>query len=238
MATGAYRNIKIAGLQRVSLIDYPRHIAASVFLAGCNLRCPYCHNRWMCDATNVEEAMAVEDFMAWLETRQGLLDGVCVSGGEPTLQAELPAFMREIKERRFEVKLDTNGTRPQMLGHLLDEGLADYVAMDVKAPLDARYRQMAGRPVKMEAIRESMELLRTRAPAYEFRTTVAPGLDEADLVDIAGALEGDDTWFLQVFRYTEEVDGALADAEALDEEALAKAVQRLKKVIPGVSLRE
>ncbi len=231
------RSIKIAGLQRVSLIDYPQHVAASVFLAGCNLRCPYCHNRWMCDAASVAEAVTVQDFLAWLETRQGLLDGVCVSGGEPTLQAELPGFLNEIKERGFDVKLDTNGTRPEMLECLLDKDLLDYVAMDVKAPLDERYQQMAGRPVDLEAIRESMNLLRARAPAYEFRTTVAPGLGKEDLFAIAGELEAGDGWVLQAFRYTDEVDAALADAEALDEEALAEAVKELRQTVPGVRVR-
>lgn len=220
------------------MIDYPKHIAASVFLAGCNLRCPYCHNSWMCNAARVEPIMAVDEFLAWLETRQGLLDGVCVSGGEPTLQSELPSFLREIKDRDFSVKLDTNGTQPDMLRCLLERGLLDYVAMDVKAPLDERYTQMAGRPVELDAIRASMALLRSKSPDYEFRTTVAPGLDERDLMAIAHELENGEPWFLQIFRYTEQVDAALADAEALGEDALAEMVPKLQSVAPGVSLRE
>jgi pyruvate formate lyase activating enzyme len=238
MKLRSYRSIRIAGLQRVSLIDYPKHIAASVFLAGCNLRCPYCHNRWMCDATDVEEAIAVQSFLAWLETREGLLDGVCVSGGEPTIQSDLPPFLCEIRERGFGVKLDTNGTRPEMLDRLLEEDLLDYVAMDVKAPLDERYYRMAGRPIELSTIRTSMALLRSKAPTYEFRTTVAPGLGTEELVAIASELEDGDAWIIQPFRYTKGVDAALADAEALDEDALVPIVEKLQQRLPGVGMRK
>jgi len=229
--------MKIAGLQRVSLIDYPDRIAASVFVAGCNLRCGYCHNRWIWDEANVEEVITVKDFLAWLETRCGLLDGVCISGGEPTIHAELPSFMRAIKALDFSVKLDTNGTNPGMLERILQQGLVDYVAMDLKAPLDARYSQMAGCAVDTETIRESMALLRSEAPDYEFRTTVAPGLDEAALLEIAHLILDGEPWFLQPFVYVEGIPSALADAEALREEDLARIVAELKDLGSPVQVR-
>jgi pyruvate formate lyase activating enzyme len=197
----------IAGLQRVTLLDFPGRVAATLFLAGCNLRCGFCHNRWMIDATGVTPTHTVEQFLAWLDGRQGLLDGVCISGGEPALWGdELAALLAEIKARGFETKLDTNGTRPQLVEGLLDRALLDYVAMDIKAPLDARYAALSGVPVDLDAIRATMALLRARAPAYEFRTTVAPQLAERDLRDIAALLRPDEPWFLQAYLETPQVD--------------------------------
>jgi len=238
--------MKIAGLQRVSLIDYPGHIAATVFLAGCNLNCGYCYNRWMIDEESAPEALSGEEFLGWLRTRVGRLDGVCVSGGEPTVHEDLVPFLRTIKGLGFAVKLDTNGTTPGRLSALLAEGLLDYVAMDVKAPLDARYHHVAGRQVDLSAIRQSMTLLRAwgKPPIgsfggkpYEFRTTVGPLLDEGDLQDIAREIEEAELWWLQPFVVTPEVALPLAGAQALDENALRQAVRALAGIAPGVRLR-
>jgi len=251
--------MKIAGLQRVSLIDYPGHIAATVFLAGCNLNCGYCYNRWMIDEESAPEALSGEEFLGWLRTRVGRLDGVCVSGGEPTVHEDLAPFLRTIKGLGFAVKLDTNGTSPAHLSALLAEGLLDYVAMDLKAPLDARYNRVAGRPVDLSAIRQSMTLLRAwggppirvqsgaiggRSPIralgdrpYEFRTTVGPLLDEGDLQDIAHEIQEAELWWLQPFVVTPEVILPPASAQALDESALRQAVRVLAGIAPGVRLR-
>jgi len=242
--------MKIAGLQRVSLIDYPGHIAATVFLAGCNLNCGYCYNRWMIDEESAPEALSGEEFLGWLRTRVGRLDGVCVSGGEPTVHEDLAPFLRTIKGLGFAVKLDTNGTSPAHLSALLAEGLLDYVAMDLKAPLDARYNRVAGRPVDLSAIRQSMTLLRAwglpplpiqsgaiGSRPYEFRTTVGPLLDEVALQDIAREIEEAELWWLQPFVVTPEVVPALASARALDENALRQAVRVLAGIAPGVRLR-
>ena len=241
--------VKIAGLQKVSLLDFPGRIAATIFLAGCNLNCGYCHNRWMLRAEEVVEALSLEDCLRWLGTRRGRLDGVCISGGEPTLGANLPAFLRAIKQLGFATKLDTNGTLPERLQALLVEGTVDYVALDLKAPLDERYGQVAGRDVDVAAIRRTMALLRAwsrgeaaagekagagarpaadAAPrrGYEYRTTVAPLLDEAALGDIAHELQPEERWVLQRFVHAESVDPALA--------ALAA---RLARVAPGVRAR-
>jgi len=229
--------MKIAGLQRVSLIDYPGHIAATVFLAGCNLNCGYCYNRWMIDEESVPEALSGEEFLGWLRTRVGRLDGVCVSGGEPTVHEDLVPFLRTIKGLGFAVKLDTNGTTPGRLSALLAEGLLDYVAMDVKAPLDARYHRVAGRQVDLSALRQSMTLLRAWGKPYEFRTTVGPLLDAGDLQDIAREIEEAELWWLQPFVLTPEVALPLASAQALDESALRQAVRALAGIAPGVRLR-
>ena len=229
--------MKIAGVQKVGLIDFPERVAATVFLAGCNLDCSYCHNRWMIHEADVAEAMSVADFLSWLETRVGLLDGVCISGGEPTLQPNLPSLLRPIKAMGFAIKLDTNGTFPDRLAALLDEDLVDYVAMDVKAPLDERYSQVAGRQVNLAAIRQSMGLLRSRAMAYEFRTTVAPCLDEEALGDIACEIGGEELWCLQPFVPAPTVDSSLAGVEFLDENALSDFARRVAADVPGVCVR-
>ncbi|MBN1400859.1 MAG: anaerobic ribonucleoside-triphosphate reductase activating protein [Anaerolineae bacterium] len=227
----------IAGLQRVSLIDYPDRIAASVFLAGCNLDCAYCHNRWMIREADVVPALSAEELLGWLGTRVGLLDGVCISGGEPTLQPELDGLLRAIKALGFEVKLDTNGLLPQRLDRLLDQELVDYVAMDIKAPLDARYAEVAGCPIKLESVRESMRLLRQYARAYEFRTTVGPQIDEQALVDIASVLIAADPWFLQVYRQAPGIPEPLRDLPALGADELQRIAERLRQWTPNVQVR-
>jgi len=229
--------MKIAGLQRVSLIDYPGYIAATVFLAGCNLNCGYCYNRWMINEANVPEALSTEELLGWLRTRVGRLDGVCISGGEPTIHEDLAQLLRAIKSLGFALKLDTNGTRPERLSALLDEGLLDYVAMDLKAPLDERYHRVAGCKVDLAAIRQSMSLLRKWGLAYEFRTTVGPLLDEEALKDIAREIEEAELWWLQPFVATPEVAPSLAGAKALDEASLRAIVKRLAATTPGVRLR-
>lgn len=229
--------MKIAGLQKVGLIDFPDRIAASIFLAGCNLECLYCHNRWMIRETDVIESMPVTEFLEWLGTRTGLLDGVCISGGEPTLHKELPDLLRAIRSMGFAIKLDTNGTRPQVLSGLLAAGLMDYVALDVKAPLDARYDQVAGCKVDIHAIRESICLTMQRAPEYELRTTVGPQLDEAALRAIAREVASARRWVLQPYRPAPSVHPSLLGTSYLSQEALATVVEELKAIAPGVRLR-
>lgn len=229
--------MKIAGLQRLTLIDYPDRIAASVFLAGCNLDCGYCYNRWMIDASTAPEALPVGAFFDWLRTRVGKLDGVCVSGGEPTLAPDLPELLRAIKGLGFGVKLDTNGTRHAVLGALLDEGLLDYVAVDIKAPLDERYAIVTGRPVGPDVIRRTLALLRAWGGPYELRTTVGPELDRAALRDIAKELLTEERWYLQPYMATPEVSVRLAGLPSLSEHDLREAVEELRAVAPGVRLR-
>ena len=134
--------MKLHGLQKMTLLDFPGHVACTVFLGGCDFRCPFCHNYELADGT-AKPVMEEEEFFAFLEKRQGLLDGVAVTGGEPCLHKELPAFLQKIKSRGFLTKLDTNGTHPQLLRQILEEGLADYVAMDIKNS-PARYAETAG----------------------------------------------------------------------------------------------
>ena len=230
--------MKIAGLQKVSLIDYPDAVAAGVFLGGCNLDCGYCHNRWMIGARYIEPVISVDELLAWLETRVGLLDGVVISGGEPTLHSELDDLIERIKSLGFACKLDSNGTRPTVLRRLLEAGLVDYVAMDLKAPLETEaYRAMAGVAVDIAAIRESMTLLRDLAPSYEFRTTVAPGLGLEDLLSIAGEMLPEEPWVLQPFVAAETVRQDVAERPAMSEGDLEAILDDLRAVALGVRLR-
>ena len=232
--------MKIAGLQKVSLLDYPGRIAASVFLAGCNLDCGYCHNRWMIDASAVAEAISIPDLLRWLETRVGLLDGVCVSGGEPTIHADLAILLRDIRALGMLVKLDTNGTRPHALRTLLEEGLVDYVAMDIKAPMDARYHLVAGRVVNLADLRESMAVLRVWDPTakhYEFRTTADPRVDAPALHDIVRELWRCERWALQHYMLPRDPAAKPVDGVALDTEQLQEIAQNLVDTVPGVFVR-
>ena len=162
--------MKISGLQKMTLLDYPGKIACTVFLGGCNFRCPYCHNSEILDG-NAPELMSEKELLAFLSSRKGLLDAVCISGGEPTLQPELPDLLAQIKAMGFLTKLDTNGSRPEVLKELVSRQLLDYVAMDIKNSPD-RYAQTIGVPWKQEKIEESIRFLLEGNVNYELRTTV------------------------------------------------------------------
>ena len=174
----------IPGLQKMTLLDYPGKVACTVFLHGCNYRCPFCHNSELLEG-RPEPLMTVEEFLGFLKKRVGLLDGVCVSGGEPTLSSGLRDLLAAIKELGFSVKLDTNGSRPAVLKALVAEGLVDYVAMDIKnAP--SRYAETVGlQKVDLAAIEESAAFLMSGAVDSEFRTTVVtPFHDEASIAEM------------------------------------------------------
>lgn len=176
--------MRISGLQKMTLLDYPGKIACTVFLGGCNFRCPFCHNGELLDGA-MTPVMEEEEFLAFLSKRMGLLDAVCVSGGEPTLQPGLADLLEEIKKMGYLVKLDTNGSRPEILKDLVSRGLLDYVAMDIKnAP--HRYGQTAGVTVQMEQIEESIRFLLEDRVDYELRTTVVEQLHDCDAMERMG----------------------------------------------------
>ena len=191
----------ISGLQKLTLLDFPGHTACTVFTPGCNWRCPFCHNAALVLRPKSQPPMDMEAFFAFLQKRRGLLDGVAVTGGEPTLHEDLPAFLRRIREAGFKVKLDTNGTNPGMLREILQVGLADYVAMDIKAGRP-NYPAVTGtlRP-GLPAVEESAAMLMGGSVPFEFRTTVVRELHSPeDFQDIAAWLGGDEPYFLQGFK--------------------------------------
>ena len=217
--------MEIAGLQSLTLLDYPGKVACTVFFAGCNLRCPYCHNAALVLPGLSPPPRTEESLLSFLQSRRGKLDGVCLTGGEPTLQKDLPALIRKIRAMGFLVKLDTNGTRPEVLKALLDESLLDYVAMDIKNAPD-RYAETCGADV-LDEVEKSVALLRRGTVPYEFRTTVVREFHTAaDIRAIGQWLEGSPRYFLQKFVDSGDLVGTgchgLEDAEM---RALAEAAR-------------
>lgn len=198
--------MRLGGLQHSSLIDYPGKICAIVFTIGCNFHCPYCHNPELVNET--AEEISEEDFFRFLESRVGLLDAVTITGGEPTLHNDLIIFIHRIKQMGFLVKLDSNGTNPTILKELINAKLIDYVAMDIKSPLQ-KYSETVARPADLERIKESIDLLREGSVAYEFRTTVVKALLSPEDFPIIGELiNGADTYYLQKFIPTKLLNPA------------------------------
>lgn len=191
--------MKIAGLQKLTLLDFPERIACTVFLGGCNLRCPFCHNASLADLHSVDAALTEGELLSFLQSRTGLLDGVCFTGGEPTVHDGLPDLMRKVREMGFAIKLDTNGTDPERLSALLREGLLDYVAMDIKNS-PARYAETCGGVECIEAVRDSVDVLRASVVDYEFRTTLCHPLHAVeDMRQIGEWIQGAPRYFLQQF---------------------------------------
>ena len=170
--------MRILGIQKMTLLDFPGKVACTVFLGGCNFRCPFCHNGGLLDGC-AAEVMSTEELLRFLKSRQGLLDGVCITGGEPTLSAELPELMAQIKELGFAVKLDTNGSRPEVLKAVVNAGLVDYVAMDVKNSPQHYAATVGLTKAPLEAIEESLRFLMEGSVDYELRTTVVEELHNA-----------------------------------------------------------
>ena len=231
----------LAGFQKMTLIDYPGKIAATVFTAGCNFRCPFCHNPELVELS--PETLAIfhgrdKEFFIFLEKRKGILDGICITGGEPTVQRDIIPFMRRIKDMGFSVKLDSNGTRPEILEEVFREGLVDYVAMDIKNGI-ARYSETTHVVVNEENIRKSIRLIMKSGVPYEFRTTVVPGIQtEEDFEDMAKLIKGARAYYLQEFRDVTILDPelrALAKGKTVD---LERAAERMRKTVKIVGIRK
>lgn len=236
--------MKICGLQKLTLLDYPGRIACTVFLSGCNFRCPFCHNGSLVLSDGAGGIMSVDGLLAFLDSRRGRLQGVCVSGGEPTLHPELRSLLAEIKARGFDIKLDTNGTNPEMLAAMIADGLVDYVAMDIKNSPE-RYLETAGLNSKFEIrnskllidkVKESVALLMEGGVDFEFRTTLMRELHTpADIESIGRWLSGGEKFFLQTYRDEGDllVGGFTPFTRAETEELLTV----LKKYIPNAEIR-
>lgn len=211
--------MKIGGLQKLTLIDYPGQIACTVFTAGCNFRCPFCHNPELVlpekiknDAT--AETAGEKKFFDFLKERQGKLDGVCITGGEPTIQPDILEFIRVIKAMGFLVKLDTNGTNPQVLTKVYQEKLVDFVAMDIKNSLE-NYEKACGNLLNKARIQESVFLIRKSKVPYEFRTTVVPTIHTLDdFIAIGRWLKGARKYALQRYQDKGKILNATLRKEA------------------------
>ncbi|MBQ4600274.1 MAG: anaerobic ribonucleoside-triphosphate reductase activating protein [Oscillospiraceae bacterium] len=231
--------MNIAGLQKMTLLDYPGKVACTVFLAGCNFRCPFCHNSGILSAASPSD-ISREELLRFLEKRKGLLDGVCITGGEPTLQSDLPELLADIKGLGYPIKLDTNGTRPKMLKSLAEKGLIDYVAMDIKNS-PHRYSQTVGCTADLQALEESIRFLLSGAVDYELRTTVVAELHSTEEILSMGqwlASLSDSKpkrLFLQPYRDSEQV--LHPGMHAPDTAALEEFVRLLEPFVQQISLR-
>lgn len=194
--------IEIGGLQRLTLIDYPGRLAVTVFIIGCDFRCPFCYSPELVLPEKIKNQPRIseKDFFDFLKKRKGLLEGVVICGGEPTIHQKLPDFCEKIKKLGYLVKLDTNGSNPEMLKKLINEKLIDYVAMDIKAP-KAKYSEAAGVKVNIKKIEESIDILKKGKIDCEFRTTVVPTIHKKeDILKIAQWIRSAKKYYLQNFR--------------------------------------
>lgn len=225
----------IKGLQKLTLLDYPGKVACTVFTGGCNFRCPFCHNASLVthiDSQNISE----DEFFSFLNKRTGILEGVCISGGEPTLQPDIESFIKKIKNLGYDVKLDTNGYRPDILKNLCENGLIDYVAMDIKNS-PKKYPLTTGLDsIDFSKIEESVAFLLNGNIDFEFRTTVIKELhEECDFAQIGKWLKGNEKYFLQSF--IDSGDTIRTGLNPHNEEQMCTFLTILKEYIPNVQIR-
>lgn len=229
--------MKIGGLQKVSLIDYPDAICAVVFLQGCNFQCSYCHNPQLVEPKLFTPCLEEKKILEFLAARIGKLDAVTVTGGEPTIQKDLMRFIKLVKKMDFAVKLDSNGTQPKVIKELIDARLLDFIALDIKAPLE-KYKSIVKVPVDTQSLEESIGLiLKSRIP-HEFRTTVVKSqLTEKDILKIAKLISGAKRYVLQKFVSTKTLDKKFLKEKTYPDDELERIKIRLEKEIPSVIVR-
>ena len=229
--------MQIKGLVKTSIVDYPGKVATVVFVGGCSFRCPYCYNADLVLRPESLPDIEVGEVLRLLVERQGFVDGVVITGGEPTLQSDLADFLREVKALGLAVKLDTNGYHPHSLQRLLQEGLLDYVAMDAKGPLE-KYSSVAGRQVEIKRIEDSIQLVLSSDIEHEFRTTVVPGMLAVKDVDaIAQSIAGARRYFLQQFRPSSTLAPQFAMMDPYPATVLEEMASIARKWVADVGIR-
>ena len=226
----------INGFQKLTLLDYPGRVACTIFTAGCNMRCPFCHNASLVTHIDSENTFSVEEVLSYLKKRQGILEGVCITGGEPLLQPDIKEFITEVKNLGYSVKLDTNGTFPDKLKDLVNSGLVDYVAMDIKNS-KAKYKMTAGTEnLDLSKIEESVDFLINGNIDFEFRTTVVNEFHTVeDIQDIVVWLKGTPKYFLQNFVDSGDLIGSNLTPANLDILKIMR--EKATEIIPNVELR-
>ncbi len=259
--------MKICGLQKTTLIDYPGKVACTVFTAGCNFRCPWCYSKELVLPELIAQQPEIpeSEILEFLKEKQGLLEGVVLCGGEPTLHPDLPQFCKKIKDLGFEVKLDSNGSNPKMLKELIDQKLIDYVAMDIKLPKEryatlfcagqthansARVRPAQSaqsarvRGISVDDIEESIKILKNSDIGFEFRTTCAPTVHTPEDFEIMAKWIGQDIpgrspkYFLQNFKPGRNIDPKFEDLKPFDNEFFTAALAKIKPYVPDCHLRD
>lgn len=228
--------MEIHGFAKTTLLDYPKHVAATVFFGGCNFRCPFCHNGDLVLTPGQVPIIPEEDVFAYLKKRQGIIEGVCITGGEPTLQPDLETFIRKIKDMGYLVKLDTNGYRPEVLSSLLEKELLDYVAMDIKNSKEKYPLTVGKADLDIRKIEDSVHLLISGKTPYEFRTTVVKELHCIDdMKHIGQWITGAEGYFLQNYRDTEKVISP--GFSECSKEELLEMQSLLRSFVPNTQIR-
>ena len=226
----------IQGLQKLTLLDFPGHVACTLFSHGCNFRCPYCHNAMLVTEEKSGDVFSDEEILSYLKKRKGILDGVCFTGGEPLIQKELPDFIRKVKELGFLVKLDTNGSFPERLKELVGEGLVDYVAMDIKNSLSKYGDTIDIKNFSTEKVEQSIDFLIGSSIDFEFRTTIVAEYHTIqDIEDIAKRIKGAKKYFLQNFVDSGNLIGE--NLHAVSKETLEKMRETALKHLENVEIR-
>ncbi len=227
----------IKGFQKLSLIEYPEKISAIVFLGNCNFKCHFCYNIDLVKNYKKLPDIPEKEILDFLETRKGLLDGLAITGGEPTIHKELPEFIKKIKDLGFLVMLETNGTNSEMLKELIDNKLVDYIAMDIKAPLE-KYDEITGVKVNKKDIQVSIDIIRKSGIDYEFRTTVIPKhFKEDDVLAIGKWLKGSKRYVLQQFRPEKTLNEDYKKMELYSPEKLKELAEKMKPFFEFVKVR-
>ncbi len=226
----------IQGLQKLTLLDYPGQVACTIFTAGCNFRCPFCHNASLVIETYKNPVISEKEIFLFLKKRQGILDGVCVTGGEPLIQPGIFEFLSMIKEMGFKVKLDTNGSFPDKLKELVEAGLVDYVAMDIKNSPESYGKTIGIENYDMKNIKRSVEYLMSDVVSYEFRTTVVRQFHQrSDFESIAKWIAGAKNYYLQ--QFVDSGDLIQPGLSGYNKEIMAQALEIVRTQIPNAELR-
>lgn len=229
--------IKIAGLQKMTLLDYPGKIAATVFLGGCNFHCGYCHNADLVEIKATSKLINTQDFFDFLQKRLDQLDGICVSGGEPLIYQDLPGFLSRIKEYGYAIKLDTNGAEFNRLNEIIGQKLVDYIAMDIKGSAE-NYAEITKNKVDLEEIKKSIDLIRNSGLEYEFRTTVLPKYhNELEMEKIGQMIKGAAKYYLQNFRNRNTLDPDFIREKCFTPDQLEKLRQIAQKYVAVCEIR-
>ena len=237
--------IQIGGLQKTTLIDYPSRLAATVFICGCNFRCPFCYSRELVLPEEIKKQPKISerDFFDFLKERKGLLEGIVICGGEPCINQDLPEFCKKIKELGYLVKLDTNGSNPQMIKKLIAENLIDYVAMDIKQAQNSKlktqnYDKATGVKVDLKKIKKSIEIIKNSGIDYEFRTTVVPGVHtKKDIIQIAKDIVPAKRYFLQSFKPEKTIDPKFEKIKPYHEKYLSEIQKEISSFFEICQLR-
>ena len=225
--------MKISGFQKLTLLDFPTKVACIIFTQGCNFKCPYCQNSGLIGHEN-EYLIDEEEIFSYLRKRKGIIDGIVISGGEPTVQKDLDLFMKKVKEMGFLVKLDTNGSNPELIKKLIDEQLVDYIAMDIKNVLE-EYKDVTGVNIVIDRIKKSIKILQNSNIDHEFRTTIIKNIHDVNKILKICSYVNDDKMYLQNFEQSENV--LAKDLESFTKEELINIEKQVKEKYPNVKVR-